>query len=339
MSSLSRFSKTTNNECVNRRFLSPLKLAEGIKNPMAFLRSIQLSGFLSFPRDSAALSLEPLNVLIGPNGSGKSNLIEAVELLHATPTAFAEAIRDGGGVQEWLWKGTKPLMPATIEAAIEGAIPVPDLRYRLSFAASGQRTEVVDEAIEELEKRSPAEKDVCFYYRFQKGRPVLNVRDSNGYTVRSLKRDDLLPDESVLSQRKGSDFYPELTWLGQQFARVQTFREWSFGRYAPLRQPQAADLQSVPLLPDSRNLGLLLNELEHTDVSTEFKRLLAKFLPRYVRFSTRIQGGTVQLYLHESGLKIARPGDPSIGRNHSVHGDTRPPVVAETATHDLHRGT
>jgi len=300
-------SERTDNNDLNRRDSSPLTQAVERKNEMAFLRSIQLSGFLSFPPDSAVLSLEPLNVLIGPNGSGKSNLIEAIELLHATPTAFADAIRDGGGVREWLWKGAKAAAPATIEAIIEGSKSVPDLRYRLSFAESGQRTEVIDETIEEPKKRIRAENDVYFYYRFQKGHPVLNVRDISGYEKRSLKREDLVPDESVLSQRKGSDVYPELTWLGQQFARIQTFREWSFGRYAPLRQPQAADSQTDQLLPDSRNLGLVLNELEHTDASAEFNRLLVKFLPRYVRFSTRVQGGTVQFYLHESGLKAPVP--------------------------------
>jgi predicted ATPase len=275
---------------------------------MAFLQSIKLSGFLSFPPDSPAIDLTPLNVLIGPNGSGKSNLIEAVELLHAAPTAFAAAIRDGGGVQEWLWKGSKGSEPATIETVVEGRKPVPDLRYRLMFAASGQRTEVIDEAVEETAKRSEREKDVFFYYRFQHGRPVLSVRNvSGGYASRNLKREELVPDESVLSQRKGSDVYPEITWLGHQFAKIQTFREWSFGRYVALRQPQPADLPTDLLLADSRNLGLLLNELEHTDASAEFNRLLTRFLPRYQRFSTRIQGGTVQFYLHESGLKAPVP--------------------------------
>lgn len=275
---------------------------------MVLMRSIELSGLLSFPPDSARIDLTPLNVLIGPNGSGKSNLIEAIELLHAAPTAFAAAIRDGGGVQEWLWKGTKTAEPATIEAVIEGTRTIPNLRYRLTFAASGQRTEVVDEAIEEVDKTDPAARDVRFYYRFQNGRPVLNVRDTSGdYARRGLKREELVPDESVLSQRKGSEIYPEITWLGQQFARIQTFREWSFGRYVSLRQPQPAELMNDVLLPDSRNLGLLLNELEHTDASTEINRLLSRFLPRYQRFSTRIHGGTVQFYLHEAGLKAPVP--------------------------------
>lgn len=275
---------------------------------MEFLKTLHLSGLLSFPPDSAALDLTSLNVLIGPNGSGKSNLIEGIELLHAAPTAFAAAIRDGGGVREWLWKGEQGSNSAMIDAVIAGTKSIPELRYILEFAASGQRTEVIDEAIEESTKADPNANDVRFYYRFQHGRPVLNVRDqSGGYARRSLKREELVPDESVLSQRKGSDVYPEVTWLGQQFARIQTFREWSFGRYAPLRQPQPADLPTDVLLPDSRNLGLLLNELEHTNASSEFNRLLAQFLPRYQRFSTRIQGGTVQFYLHEAGLNVPIP--------------------------------
>jgi predicted ATPase len=284
-----------------------LKIQQG-REGMVFLQSLKLNGVLSFPPDADAVTLTPLNIVIGPNGSGKSNLIEALELLHATPTAFADAIRDGGGVQEWLWKGKGADGKGAIEAFVTGRRPIPDLRHRLVFAPAGQRTEVLDEAIEEIEKRFPNERDVFFYYRFQRGRPVLNVRDTSGdYTRRSLKREELVPDESVLSQRKGADVYPEITWLGQQYYRIQTFREWSFGRYAPLRQPQPADLSTDYLLPDSRNLGLILNELEHTDSAPEFNGLLSRFLPRYQRFSTRIQGGTVQFYLHENGLKSPIP--------------------------------
>lgn len=289
---------------------------------MPFLKSLKLSGLLSFPPDSKPLDLTPLNVLIGPNGAGKSNLIEAIELLHAAPTAFAAAIRDGGGVHEWLWKGSKKnIKSAAIEAIVEGQTPIPNLRYQLDFAASGQRLEVIDEVIEETEKRNTWEPDVYFYYRFQHGHPVLNtIQQPSAPTTtlppggwlpqrvqRQLKREALIPDESVMSQRKDPDLYPEVTWLGQCFAKIQTFREWSFGRYVGLRQPQPADLLSDVLLPDSSNLGLLLNELEHTDASSEFNRLLTRFLPRYQRFSTRIQGGTVQFYLHEMGLKAPIP--------------------------------
>ena len=275
---------------------------------MAFLQSIKLSGFLSFPPDSPAFDLTPLNVLIGPNGSGKSNLLEAFELLHATPTALAALVREGGTAQEWLWKGDPPAEEATVEVVVARRKPPPDLRYYLSLAPSGLRTEVVDEAIEETEKRSPSDKDVFFYYRFQRGRPVLYQRDTREPGLftkkpagnsglgrlmlkpRRLQRQTLLPDESVLSQRKDPDLYPELTWLGQQFGRIQTFRDWTFGRSAPLRRPQRGDLPFDELLPNAENLGLLLNELQHTRASEDFNHLLTRFLPRYQRFSTRIQG-------------------------------------------------
>jgi predicted ATPase len=283
---------------------------------MSFLDSLRLDALLSFRPGSDPITLTPLNVLIGPNGSGKSNLIEAIELLHATPTAFADAIRDGGGAAEWIWKGdTGARSTATIEAVtcspkLRAVTKIPELRYRLSFKSVGQRTEVTDESIERTEPIK-GKKDVFFYYRYQDGRPVINVRQAPAVgpegVERLLKRESLTPDESILSQRKDPDQYPELTWLGQQFAQIQTFREWSFGRYGALRQPQPADLANDRLLPDARNLGLILNRLEHTDAGPELNRLLATFLPRFKRFSTRVEGGTVQLNLHEDGLRAPVP--------------------------------
>lgn len=267
------------------------------------IESLRLDSFLSFPPGSEAIELQPLNVLIGPNGSGKSNFIEAIELLHATPTAFASAIRDGGGVTEWLWAGDESPKIATLEARLQRD-QLPSLRYQLGFSASNLRTEIVKEVLEEAEKFNPHASHPFFYYLFQHGRAVISVhKKTPGRSQRTLARDSLAIDESVLSQRKDPDLYPELSWCASQFARIQTFREWSFGRYAPLRQPQRGDLPNDVLLPDSRNLGLLLNQLEHTDAGPAFNKYLQRFLPRYRRMSTRIQGTFIQFYLHEDGMK------------------------------------
>ena len=266
--------------------------------------------------------LRPLNVLIGANGSGKSNVIEALELLRATPTDFAAAIRDGGGATEWLWKGDDPRKPATIDIHTGNTgigTTTPNgrpLRYRLEFTSTNNRVEVLDEAIEEVRPDSGHD-DPYFYYRFRHGRPVINVREkpqddrlSSGYNSgraqRHLQRDDLLPDQSVLAQRKEPELYPEVTWIGRRFEQIQTFRDWTFGRYAPLRQPQPADLPEDRLLPDSRNLALLLNQVEHREPQ-RFNMLLKRFLPRFERMSTRVSGGTVQFYLHEPGFTSPIP--------------------------------
>jgi predicted ATPase len=275
---------------------------------MAFLKSLQLSGLLSFAPGSEPIPLRPLNVLIGPNGSGKSNLIEAVELLRAAPSAFANAIRDGGGAQEWLWKGEGGNGSASIEVIMDSSKVAPELRYRLAFTASAQRTEVTDEVLENLHKVRPSERDVFFYYRFQAGRPAINVRESGKeWAPRHIERQTLVPDESVLSQRKDPDLYPELTWVGQQFGRIQAFREWTFGRYTALRKTQRADMPSDELLADASNLALVLNELEHSSAWTEFNRLMKRFLPRFERFSVKVYGGSVQFFLHEGGLRLPVP--------------------------------
>ena len=278
---------------------------------MTTIRKLRLDGLLSFAPDSEAFELRDLNVLIGPNGSGKSNLIEALELLSATPRDFAATVRDGGGPAEWLWKGGEAIGPAEIEAVLENGTPTDrPLRYRLRFTAVQSRVEVVDEAVEEAERdpHRPYATDVFFYYRFQQGHPVINVLDhsTGGSIERRLQREDLLPDQSVLAQRKDPEQYPEVTWTGRRLGAIHTFREWTFGRYVPLRQPQPADLPEDRLLPDSRNLALVLNQIEHTG-GARLNQLLRQFFPRFERMSTRISGGTVQFYLHESGFRAPIP--------------------------------
>ena len=277
---------------------------------MTTIRKLRLDGLLSFAPGSEAFELRDLNVLIGPNGSGKSNLIEALELLSATPHDFAATVRDGGGPAEWLWKGGEAVRPAEIEAVLENGTPTGrPLRYRLKFTAVRSRVEVVDEAVEDTERdpRRPYVDDVYFYYRFQHGHPALNVRgDTGDSTVRRLRREDLSPDQSVLAQRKDPEQYPEVTWTGRRLGAIHTFREWTFGRYVPLRQPQPADLPEDRLLPDSRNLALVLNQIEHTG-EARLNQLLRQFFPRFERMSTRISGGAVQFYLHESGFRAPIP--------------------------------
>ena len=278
---------------------------------MQFIRRIRMSGLLSFPVDMEPLDLQPLNVLLGPNGSGKTNLIEAFELLRATPTDFAAAIRHGGGASEWLWKGENPAAAATVEleTARAASSTKRPLRYRLEFSSSdNDRVKVLDEAIEDM-KPNADHGAPDFHYRFRRGRPVVNVKgteiDSKG-SKRQLKPNDLLPNQSILSQLKEPDHYPEITWIGGEFEKVQAFRDCGFGPNSALSGPQRTDYPSDKLLPGGENFALVLNEILHRG-GQDIDAALKRFLPRYERISTRIAGNTVQLYLHERGLKAPIP--------------------------------
>ena len=286
---------------------------------MTTIQSLRLDGLLSFAPGSPAFGLGALNVLIGANGSGKSNVVEALELLRSTPVDFAQAIRDGGGPQEWLWKGDPPSRRAELDVVLEAETPTRQpLRYRIEFTAVQNRVEVLDEAIENTEP-VPGETDVYFYYRFQRGRPAINVRELDTVDAfgaptagprlparRHLRRETLPANQSVLAQFRDADLYPEVTWVGRRFAGMQTFREWTFGRYAPLRRPQPADLPEDRLLPDAKNLALVLNQIQHRD-GRRFDDLLKRFFPRFKRMTTLVSGGTVQFYLHETDFSSPVP--------------------------------
>jgi predicted ATPase len=274
------------------------------------IQSIKLQNFLSFGPDADEIELKSLNVLIGPNASGKSNLIEAIGFLRASPIDLTSPIRDGGGVAEWLWKGSQRTPTAEVNALVyypEGIMP---LRHKISFTMVGQRFELVDEAVENERPESFRLEDVRFYYRYFSGHPVISVyTDRTDETVlrsrseRKLRREDLALDQSVLSQRKDPDQYPEITYLGNQYSKIRLYREWNLGRYTLPRLPQKADLPDDFLLEDISNLGLVLNNLEHLPgVRNSLLQKLKQFHETFTDISTRIHGGTVQIFLHEDRL-------------------------------------
>jgi predicted ATPase len=269
------------------------------------LRTLHLKNFLSFGEASLPIQLGPLNVVIGPNGSGKSNLIEAIDLIRSAPSTSEKsnllaAIRDGGGVRDWLWKGAPTTPRASIDAVFDYPNRKTDLRYVLSFSEVGQRFEILDERIENAIPDAGHDKPYL-YYRMENGHGVLNVKGKD----RKLRHEDIEPTASILSQRKDPDQYPELTYLGNVFSRMRLYREWSFGRYTIPRMPQKADLANEYLEPDASNLGMVLNRLRR-DPATK-KRLLEALQVLYDGiddFDVQIEGGTVQVFLHEGRYTV-----------------------------------
>ena len=277
-----------------------------------FIRTIRLQNILSYGPDTAEFELEPLNVLIGPNASGKSNLIDALSILQAAPRNLPEPIRRGGGTHEWLWKGRDKLIPATVEVTVDNEITLIPLRYRLDFAEVRSRFQLWDETIEDASPK-PDHDEPTFYYRYWKGHPVLQHRSQSevvGDTLipRMLKGKDLHPEESILSQRRDPDSYPELTYLAQQFERIGLYRQWNLGPDAPYRHPQKADLPRGSLLEDGVNLGLVLNNLmNRPPVKHELLRRMRVFYPHIDDITTPIIGGAVEVSFHEKGLQHPIP--------------------------------
>jgi len=272
------------------------------------IHSLQLTNFLSFGETAQPLELRPLNVIIGPNGSGKSNLMEAIDLLRAAPKDIQAQIRDGGGVQDWLWKGAAKMSPiATINAVLDhpeertdtrGRI---DLRYTLKFTEDVQRFAIVEERVENARPTADRAKPF-FFYKYEDDSGWLSVKGAEG---RSLKREDVNRTSSIFSQLKDRYQYPELTWLGERFEKIRLYREWQFGRYTKPRLPQKADLQNDFLDSEGSNLGLVLNRLRRDfEAKKNLLNALRTLYDGVDDFDVQIEGGTVQVFLQEGRYNI-----------------------------------
>ena len=271
-----------------------------------FIERIKLENLLSFGPDTEALELRPLNVLIGPNGSGKSNLIEAIGLLKATPRDLTAPIREGGGIRDWIWRGDPRASSAHIEVIIDNP-KGSALRYSLGFAERGQQFELTEERIENKEAYSNYASPYL-YYELRSGRATLNYRDESknrGEMQRELRLEEIDPQQSILAQRKDPDHYPELTWLGETFSRMRLYRESSFGRRTPPRQPQPADLPNDFLLEDGKNLGLVLNRLKREPkVKDRILETMRQLYEDVIDLDISIEGGTVQVFAQEGSIMV-----------------------------------
>lgn len=267
-----------------------------------FIRSIRIENLLSFGPSSPTIELRHLNVLIGPNGSGKTNLIEVLGLLHSTSKDLSEPIRDGGSISEWLWKGngkrstSKPPV-ASVEVLVTPQYGVMLLRYQLAFTRVGYTTEILDERIEN-ELAVEGKPRPYFYYSYESGRPVINV----GTKKRELKREDVNPKQSILSQRKDPDQYPEITYLGQMFSSCAFYRDWEFGLGSEARQIHAPDQQSGHLEEDGANLALMLSQMKaDPPTKTQLLRYLKEFYPDAEDINSVVREGLIDLRLEERG--------------------------------------
>jgi predicted ATPase len=169
--------------------------------------------------------------------------------------------------------------------------------------------------VDEVVENEPALEDgkqSSIYYAFRQGTPVLNAKtDSGGVrTVRSIDKRGLKLDQSILSQRRDPESYPELTYLGDRFAEMAFFRELYLGRSMAPRHPQKTDLPTDWLLEDGVNLALVLNDMFNSpQIKEKMLSHLKEFYEGIVDVTLKIQGGTVQVFVHEVGLHHPIPAE------------------------------
>ena len=282
---------------------------------------LKLSGLLSFGPAGIDLPMEPLTVLIGPNGSGKSNLLEAISLFQAAPRGISEPISRMGGVREWLWKGPEASHSIALEVTVDHP-PTGTLRHSLTLADQEGRPLAADEQIEPSKKHS-GDPSGYRYYRSPQGDEREMLREMLRGTEAKLPQ----PSKSkkpniyttIIDENRGSvgffstfeqeesllySFammdYPALWYLKHQYEQIRLYRNWSFGPHAKLRQPCNAHARSDFLDEGGENLPLVLSQL-HGMHKKSFLSALSKLFDGIVDIQCPVTGGTVALFLEESG--------------------------------------
>ena len=261
-----------------------------------FIHRLKVCGLLSFGPKGIDLPLQGLNVLIGPNGSGKSNLLEVLALLRASPSHLPQPIKEMGGVREWLWKGATSRREATIDAVVDSPHGNQKVRHVLEITEHGERFEVVDERIEN-ERPYQGVTDAYFYYKFQKGHPVLTDLSEK---ERGLRRENVKPEESILSQVRDPESYPVLHWLQEEYERIRLYRNWAFGPAALWRREQSAHERGDVLSDGGENLALVLSKIR-SRVKKELLVSLKKLFDGIEDIHLTVDGGNVLLFLEEKG--------------------------------------
>ena len=129
----------------------------------------------------------------------------------------------------------------------------------------------------------------------------MNVRAEK----RSLRREDVNPQLSILAQRKDPDQYPEITYLGNKYRDIRVYRDWEFGRGAPARRAQEADLNNIHISEDFLNLGMVLNRMRMDyPLKQKLVEMLSELYPGISDYDTFVNAGKVQVILHEGRFAV-----------------------------------
>jgi len=275
-----------------------------------FMHRIKVENMLSFGPETQELELKPLNVLIGPNGAGKSNLIEVIGLLRAAPSDVGAPVREGGGSENWFWRGEQDWpAPARVEIVVNSPFRVYDealLHYSLALSPHGFGAPFVEEETIEGGTTEPSGGNPQRFLWRKRANVVLTYRGESGEeSQRELPSSGVRPDQSMLSQLRDAGHYPEITYLGWDLASIHFYREWSFGRNTPPRLPQKADLPNHFLAEDGTNLGMVLNRLRgEPKAKNKLLAALSQLYHGVDDFDVRVEAGSVQVFLQEGDITM-----------------------------------
>lgn len=276
------------------------------------IKSIHLQNFFSFKEQK--IEFGNTNYLVGINGAGKSNLIKAFRLLQATLTEgnLEELlINRWGGFDAVCYKGIEDEISPSFTImyefdhevlAVYGYKFQEPVYYKLQIKkVSGTQNYTIKEKF----GNKAGWKDGYQYFNASNGKGMAREgeRTDQQHTVRYHL--DTLSD-SMLSQLKDSDRYPQISTLRKAIADISIYTYFNTTETSPIRKP-AAPLTATKLVPDGSNLPQLLNWI-NINFKKDYKKIknsLNTINPSITDINFHPISTNIELLLEEENLNSA----------------------------------
>lgn len=276
------------------------------------IKSIYLKNFFSFKEQK--IDFGSTNYLVGINGAGKSNLIKAFRLLKATITEGALEdliINKWGGFDAVYFKGREDESSPSFTVKYEFDHKVlAEYGYKFQEPVyyiiqikkvSGTQNYTIREKFGN--KVGWTEGYLYFTASNGKGMAREGERTDQQHTV-SYHLDTL--SDSMLSQLKDSDRYPQISTLRKAVADISIYTYFNTTENSPIRKP-AAPSTATKLLEDGSNLPQLLNWI-NINYKKDYKRIknsLNTINPSVTDINFHPISTNIELLLEEDNLNSA----------------------------------
>lgn len=276
------------------------------------IKSIYLKNFFSFKDQK--IDFGSTNFLVGINGSGKSNLIKAFRLLKATLTEgdLEELIiNKWGGFDAVYFKGGEDEETPSFTLLFEfdhkvlgeyGYKFLESVFYKVQITkVAGTQNYTVKE---KFGNKAGWEKGYQ-YFRATSGIGWAREgeRTDQQHSVKYAL--DVMTD-SMLSQLKDSDRYPQISTLRKAISDISIYSYFNTTETSPIRKP-AAPTSTTKLMADGSNLPQLLNwiNINYKKAYKNIKNSLNSINPNITDINFHPISTNIELLLEEDGLNSA----------------------------------
>ncbi|MCX8506008.1 MAG: AAA family ATPase [Alphaproteobacteria bacterium] len=283
-----------------------------------YIKSLTLQGILSFAPDSPPIALNRLNVIIGPNGAGKSNFVDILRFITTIPSDIEQGFYSLGGQSDFFWRGdwqgkdvlAQINVSTTMTESEETVTSVLSYGIKLSphlseFIVSDELLNLIREYLVKDKKNKKIVKNINYTLdRSEYVAALKKGRENFESNSKSSMLNDLHSVFNMYDEKKidGFLFRASTLLLKNFFSNPLFLQTWGIGRRAEIRRPQPTDYPVTRLMPDYRNLGLILNEIKNRDPELIYAPM-RRIIPDFDRLNIDILGGNIVISISEKDLK------------------------------------